>query len=162
MVICHAGCMQSKLIIFGVFLAVVLGLYYFLTSTKPIVTKPIPVPASQNLSTTFSGKFPCADCPGLDITITFNRSNPNATSGTYIEKDLYEQRNNNQPQTTVGQWMLETGTPATPSAQVYVLNPSANGQPTYYQVIDENTLQLLDSDKNAVNSPFNSQLTKQN
>lgn len=161
-VICHADIMLSRLIIFGVFVAVVFGLYYFLTSTTPIATQPVPSPATQNLSTTYFGKFPCADCPGLDITITFNRSNPTATSGTYIEHDLYEQRNNNQPTTTVGQWMLSTGTPVDQNAQIYVLNPSGNGQPSYYQVTDEgNTLQLLDPDKKPIDSPFNSKLTKQ-
>lgn len=101
---------------------------------------------------TYKGTLPCADCPGLDTTITLNPDH------TYEMTEIYQDRNEDNPFVSKGDWTLETGTPQDPNAQVYALTDQ-NGTTSYY-LLDGNEITSLDSDKNPIDSPFNMSLTQ--
>ncbi|MBI2028928.1 copper resistance protein NlpE N-terminal domain-containing protein [Candidatus Gottesmanbacteria bacterium] len=111
----------------------------------------------------YSGTLPCADCPGINEVITFVQSQNNPPSGTFTIRDVYQERNDNQPSVTKGTWMQTTGTANDSKAVVYVLTTENIGdsvpQTSYYLKLNENQIVRLDSDKNQIGAPFNMTLT---
>lgn len=114
------------------------------------------------LSVTYAGTLPCADCPGINESITLIQTGNNPPSGSFSIRDIYQERNNNQPFTTTGTWVQTTGTPQDPNAIVYELMPSENqSQVSYYLKINDNQIIMLDGNKQKIDSPFDTTLTKQ-
>lgn len=54
----------------------------------------------SELSGTYEGTLPCADCPGLQTLITFNSDGTFHMEETYLERDV-------EPIITDGTWILE-------------------------------------------------------
>lgn len=103
----------------------------------------------------YQGDLPCADCPGIKETLTLESSNSAQTNGIYLLEDLYIERDP-KPFQTRGVWEVI-------NTNILKLTPLvAEAQPNYYQVLENNNLQMLDSNMQKIDSPFNSILTKQN
>lgn len=109
------------------------------------------------ISQTYSGTFPCADCSGLHTTITLIRTNIHAKDGTYVMHELYEGKST-QPYVSEGNWTLTTGIPSNPHASLLTLNPGQSDV-NFYVLNDMKNLQMLDSNKEQIDSPFNQTLT---
>lgn len=117
-----------------------------------------PKPVSQ----TYSGTLPCADCPGIDESVTFIQTGNNPSSGSYSIKDVYKERNDNKPFVTTGTWVETQGTATDPNAVVYELMPETNeGQVSYYLKLNDTQIVMLDGNKEKIDSPFNMTLTKE-
>lgn len=55
--------------------------------------------SKSELSGTYEGTLPCADCPGLQTLITFNSDGTFYMEETYLESDV-------EPRITNGKWVL--------------------------------------------------------
>lgn len=91
----------------------------------------------------FAGLLPCADCPGIQVDLTFY-SGP----ATYELKQTYESsRHGNPTYTEQGTWLIERGTAKNPKAIVYELHPAHSQSKQFYLRSDKNTLLLLDANR---------------
>lgn len=84
----------------------------------------------------YTGTFPAADCPGIEVSLTLK------ADGTYAEHDKYIDRDAE---------FDEQGGYAV-SSNVLTLT-SAKGEVSYYKV-EENRLRRLDRDKKAIEGPI--------
>lgn len=103
------------------------------------------VPKSQvGVEAVYAGSLPCADCPGIDETLTLY------TDKTYSDKNAYQERNTF---TDTGVWTLKDN--------IYQLTDSQNQNKKYYQ-INGNKIDPLNPDTmEVISAPFNLSLTKQ-
>lgn len=107
---------------------------------KNIVPKP-----QVGVEAVYSGSLPCADCPGIDETITFY------TDKTYNDKNVYQERNVTSE--NKGTWILKDN--------VYQLTDLESKHQSFYQ-IEGNKINPLDPDTmEPISAPFNLSLTKQ-
>ena len=124
-----------------------LGFYLGILYQRSLrVSSPVPSRAPMvSVSGSFSGKMPCADCSGIDETLTINEN------GTYTLKDVYEGKSV-EPFVEDGRWEVDSG-------KVLELD-TKEGQPQYFLIVNENTLRMLNSEKEEIDSPFNETLVK--
>jgi len=156
-----------KVLIVAVFVVVALASSYTFLS-KNIRSNSIAYPPpsevstmiSQSLSTTYFGVLPCADCSGLETTITLSKSSAEATKGTY-KQILNYQGKSVEPLESSGNWKLEKGIKDYPNADVIALDPDKPEVTEYYLQSDPDTLTTLDKTKNKIDAPFNLSLKKQ-
>jgi NlpE N-terminal domain len=91
------------------------------------------------------GMTPCADCSGIDTTLTLYGKNPNAEEGAYKMDMTYIGRNTTN--SIYGRWVLLRGSPSNDNGYIYRLDPNrAGGQ--FYIHADDGSLQLLDGHLN--------------
>jgi uncharacterized lipoprotein NlpE involved in copper resistance len=110
--------------------------------------------AFRFFSGTYTGNLPCADCPGIKETLTLTATNSAQNSGSYVLEDLYEERDPN-PAKTTGTWEII-------NSNILKLTPdTASSQSQYFQVLSNGNLQMLGSNMQKIDSPFNSILSKQ-
>lgn len=151
---------RTNLIIFAA-LIFLFGVVLISNNNKPkVTTNPTPSPiATPSLTTTYSGKLPCADCEGIEEELTLTQSSPGAAEGTYTMKDTYLGKDV-EPFVTKGIWTTDRGSAADENAVVVVLNYDKPGEISYFLRVGDNSLKMLDNDKKEIDSPFNQTLTK--
>jgi copper homeostasis protein (lipoprotein) len=107
----------------------------------------------------YRGVLPCADCPGIDTTLSLLANSPNDVAhARYVLKSSYQERNNTFTET--GTWTIVHGTPDNPAATVYQLKPENGGQPTNFLRVSDNEILQLDSERRRVDSKLNFSLKK--
>src|SRR5580704_9500117 len=104
----------------------------------------------------YRGVLPCADCPGIDTTLSLLADSPTHTR--YVLKSSYQERNNTLTET--GTWTIVHGTPDNPDATVYQLKPKNGGQPTNFLRVSDNEVLQLDSERRRMDSKLNFSLKK--
>jgi uncharacterized lipoprotein NlpE involved in copper resistance len=107
----------------------------------------------------FSGKLPCADCSGITTSLTLQKNSDDPSEGTFVMIQTYEGKGT-QPVTTLGKWDVVRGTPLNKDAIVIKLKPSDGSVNQYWLVVDNDTLQMLDTQENLIKSPFSLQLKR--
>jgi len=129
--------------------ALILGRYLFKAPPTPIV--------KEQLTKTYTGTLPCADCSGLATTLTLIKLS--STQGSYVLHEIYIDKINT-PIVTEGRWIITRGTPADPEAFVLTLTANDPNQGiTNYLMEGDNKLTLLDQNKNKIDAPFDLSLT---
>ena len=107
----------------------------------------------------YRGVLPCADCPGIDTTLSLLANSPNDLAHTrYVLKSSYQERNNSFTET--GTWSIVHGTQDNPDATVYQLKPKDGGQPTNFLRVSDNEILQLDSERRRIESKLNFSLKK--
>ena len=107
----------------------------------------------------YRGVLPCADCPGIDTTLSLLANSPNDLAHTrYVLKSRYQERNNTFTET--GTWTIVHGTPDNPDATVYQLKPNDGGQPTNFLRVSDNEILQLDRQRRRIDSKLNFSLKK--
>jgi copper homeostasis protein (lipoprotein) len=107
----------------------------------------------------YRGVLPCADCPGIDTTLSLLAGSPNDVAHTrYVLKSRYQERNNTFTET--GTWTIVRGTPDNPDATVYQLKPKNGGQPTNFLRVSDDEILQLDSERRRIDSKLNFSLKK--
>src|SRR5271156_3123085 len=107
----------------------------------------------------YRGVLPCADCPGIDTTLSLLANSPNDLAHTrYVLKSSYQERNNTFTET--GTWSVVHGTPDNPDATVYQLKPKNGGQPTNFLRVSDNEILQPDSERRRIDSKLNFSLKK--
>ncbi|OGD63749.1 hypothetical protein A2160_03680 [Candidatus Beckwithbacteria bacterium RBG_13_42_9] len=117
------------------------------------------IPPKDPVITVYSGKLACADCSGIEETITLSQGSQDIVGGTYTLKDVYLGKNIS-PYLSSGTWVTTQGTFNNPKAKVIKLNPK-NSKPIYLLIVNDDTLKILDNNKREINSSSNQTLTKQ-
>ncbi|MFC3717502.1 copper resistance protein NlpE [Luteimonas soli] len=88
----------------------------------------------------FEGTLPCADCPGIDSTLTLN------ADGTYSLHDAYRESDGATNDVT-GTWTVEE------AGKRIRLDPnSKQDQDRLYEVVSDDELRMLDIDGNPIES----------
>jgi hypothetical protein len=107
----------------------------------------------------YHGVLPCADCPGIDTTLSLLANATNDLVHTrYVLKSSYQERNNTFTET--GTWSVVHGMPGNPDAIVYQLKPKNGGQPTNFLRVSDNEILQLDSERRRIDSKLNFSLKK--
>lgn len=143
---------KNTLISLGVFIVFALIL---LAVVPPPAAMTQEQPAEASLTSVYEGVTACADCAGIDTTLTLVRDSAYSAEGTYeisltyLEKDV-------APFVATGLWTMERGTPTDPDATVFALDPDMPEQTVRYLRVDEDTIRQLDREGNAIDSsvPF--------
>ena len=89
--------------------------------------------SSLDYQGTYTGVFPAADCPGIDMRLTLKKDGTYSLHMKYLDRDSE---------------FDEKGA-FTVKENVLTLTPSEGGQPQYYKV-EENRLRRLDAEKQPV------------
>lgn len=93
--------------------------------------------SSLDYQGTYTGVFPAADCPGIDMRLTLKKDGTYSLHMKYLDRDSE---------------FDEKGA-FTVKENLLTLTPSEGGQPQYYKV-EENRLRRLDADKQPVTGPL--------
>jgi len=93
----------------------------------------------------WQGSTPCADCSGIDTTLTMYGRNADTDSGIYKMSMTYIGRNTTN--VIYGRWVLLRGTPSNSNGYIYRLDPNRSGG-QFYLHADDSSLQLLDGHLN--------------
>jgi copper homeostasis protein (lipoprotein) len=106
--------------------------------------------AAQSLLARYEGTLPCADCSGIQATLTLNGAAASpATEGTFTLAETY-QRNvpgeENRTIVTTGHWTVRHGRDGDSTAVIYELIPDPPGRSRYFQRTNESDLRLLDAE----------------
>ena len=124
----------------------------FLLPSKTATPQPSPSPSvSINmLNGIYRGELLCADCPGIEETLILAGKDD---SGTYILEDVYKEKS--------APPFLSDGTWEKVNENILKLNPKS-GNPSYFQILENGNLQILDSKMQKIDSLGNQILTKKN
>lgn len=150
---------MNKYYLLGILLLILAALYFFsdglntnrgTNQTEQVTAET--TPATPQVLGVYEGRLPCADCEGIDTVLTLYVDNTYEMSSTYIGKEV-------QPFIEKGQWATVKGDATNPEATVYQLD-STGATVQNYLLVDDNTLQQLDSEKQPINSPFDLTLKK--
>ena len=92
-----------------------------------------------NFSGTFSGLIPCADCPGIELTVSFN------PDSSYSESMIYQERNSSFKDS--GQWLRD-------GKILKVEYSNEQATPRYFLIKSDSTIAWLDGDKKEIEGPL--------
>lgn len=119
----------------------------------------IPKTTSRDIGP-FRGTLPCSDCQGIDTVIILTKVNtiPNA-DGQYrlIETNIGK----GGPITTIGYWKAIKGTPQNPNEEIYELNPTEPSAARYFLKLGEDSIRMLDANKQEMKDMTKYTLNKQ-
>src|SRR5699024_1882486 len=106
--------------------------------------------SATNISGVYSGTLPCADCPGIKTTLTFEPNNKVKKSTFYLGHDSTEK-------TTKGSYKIDMG-----DSLIIVNIP--NEKKKFYRMKSDTTIAMLKSDTTEVKGPLAKKyiLTKEN
>lgn len=96
-------------------------------------------PSGTNFSGTFSGLIPCADCPGIELTVSFK------PDSSYTESMIYQERNSFFKDT--GRWALD-------NKILTVQYNKVQSDPRYFLIKSDTTVAWLDADKKEIDGPL--------
>ena len=117
----------------------------------------------NNSTTVFEGTLPCADCNGIQTTLTLYQ-NKSKNQYTYRLHEVYLGQNNDKTFDTYGKWIALKGTQEDPKAIVYQLSiqneDPEDSDVVNYLVINKNSIKLIDDEMNEFESKANYTLTK--
>lgn len=159
--------MKNAALLFALFVLLVAGAYYSKYLRKPAfeaqrsrtVRVRVVTPTPHSLEDRYSGLLPCADCSGIQTDISLWRDTTEADYGTFTEKEVYIDRNDD-PVITNGQWSLLHGNSTDPDAIIFQLNPEESSESMYFLKVDDKNIKQLDVDKEEINSQMNYILEK--
>lgn len=147
---------MKNLVILVIGLVILLAVVSQLGVKSSQQTTPTPTPtkaATKQTTAVYKGTLPCADCSGIDTTLTLY------SDETYQMSSVYQGRNDNKPVVQRGKWTTLRGDATDPNATVYQLYQK-NAKATQNYLVSGDQLKQLDANLNEVNAPFNTSLTK--
>jgi uncharacterized lipoprotein NlpE involved in copper resistance len=99
----------------------------------------IPQKASANFSGIFSGLIPCANCPGIEVTLSFN------PDSSFIESMIYQERSSSFKDS--GHWIKD-------GRMIEVRYNNKKASPRYFLIKSDSTIAWLDRDKREIEGPL--------
>jgi uncharacterized lipoprotein NlpE involved in copper resistance len=142
---------KSRFLIVGSIIVFFLGgLWYWYDNKEPVVGHN---DLDGKESIVFRGTTPCADCPGIDTTLTLNED------GTFTLSTVYLERNESKPFVLTGSWRGLEGSGANTLGTIYELK-TGEGDIHYYREEGENVRQL-DQEGNEIESNLSYTLVRQ-
>lgn len=117
-------------------------------------------PSDQLAPATYRGLFPAADCPGIEYTLTLNDSIV-GTDTLFALRMVYIEGDNDGGDITFDsrgrQQKFGLG-----EKRGYRLTPDDGGVASYFAIVNDTTLQMVDSTLTRIESPFNYDLVRTN
>ena len=95
--------------------------------------------SSTNFSGTFSGLIPCADCPGIEVTLSFS------PDSSFIESMVYQERSSSFKDS--GQWIKD-------GKLIEVRYNNKKASPHYFLIKSDSIIAWLDADKKEIEGPL--------
>ena len=117
----------------------------------------------NNSVTVYEGVLPCADCNGIQTTLTLYQ-NKLKNQYSYKLHEVYLGQNNDKTFDTYGKWIALKGTQEDPTAIVYQLSVQ-NEDPEdsdviNYLVVSKNEIKMIDDEMNTYESKASYTLTR--
>ena len=109
------------------------------TQTSEATEAPAPESQAATFSGIFTGTTPCADCPGIYTVVEFSPNGDFYEHMKYLERDATNE--------SKGHWEQ-----ADSLITVTFDGGDAAATPTYYKIVDESSVQMLDQEKNPITS----------
>ena len=117
-------------------------------------------PSDQLAPVTYRGMFPAADCPGIEYTLTLNDSIV-GTDTLFALRMVYVEGDNDGGDVTFysrgHQQKFGLG-----GQRGYRLTPDDGDVATYFAIVNDTTLQMVDSTLTRIESPFSYDLVRTN
>lgn len=115
----------------------------------------VDAPAAQKMyQGTYTGTTPCADCPGINTSLTLNENNYGNPTTYSLSLD-YQGRDTSF--TEKGAWTVSTWK----NKPLITLVPQDSTQVTYYEVLSSSQIRQLDGDRNPIPESMPFTLTKE-
>lgn len=95
--------------------------------------------STKNFSGTFTGVIPCADCPGIKLTVSFN------PDSSFSEIMIYQERNSSFKDT--GQWSRD-------DKMLKVDYKNEHSSPRYFLIRSDSEIVWLDANKKEIEGPL--------
>ena len=150
----HAPSGPHHILFYVILFFVVFGVTFAIFSNFQWVGQ-VEAPTAQNMyQGTYTGTTPCADCPGINTTLTL-QENSYGNPTTYSLKLDYEERYTTS--TEKGVWTVSTWK----NKPLITLVPQDSTQITYYEVLSSNQIRQLDGDRNPIPESMPFTLTKE-
>lgn len=96
---------------------------------------------------TYRGTLPCADCPGIEVTLTLY------ADGRFQRRSLYQERGSSFDES--GRWSLDAA-----SGKIHLDTETDDDADGWMQRVDANELRMLDNDGNRIDSTLNYSLRR--
>lgn len=139
---CPLCCGKEKILIITASILLGLFVYFQFLSTPPQKT------------VVFKGKLPCADCSGIESTLTIY------PGGTYLRQDLYLGKAV-KPFVEFGKWSTRNGAENDPRALVYQFKAQGSQVAQNYLLFSQDQLKPLDDKLKLIDAPFDLSLKRQ-
>lgn len=95
-----------------------------------------------NFAGVFNGTLPCADCPGIDTTLTLK------ADGSYLLHSVYQDRNSSFDEH--GVWQVEQS-----DRSVRLQQEGKDTTSSAYQILSKDEIKMLDSEGKPIDTPLN-------
>ena len=117
---------------------------------EPAASQPTPTEAAvpAGVAGSYAGTIPCADCPGIDVTLAFT------ADGSYSETMRYRERDANHASS--GRWTLDAD-----GKRLRLVEDGGDGGVRWMQIVSPTEVRMLDSEGRPIESPFDYTLTRQ-
>lgn len=99
------------------------------------------------ITKTYTGTFPCADCTGVETSLSLSQKNENTLEGTFTMAQQYLGRENDILMAS-GNWTTQRGNVTNPDATIITLNPEDEEKAELYLQVDAIHLEKLDKEGN--------------
>lgn len=111
---------------------------------------------------TYTGMLPCADCRGIQTTLTLaSKSAARTGNGTFtLTEEYLGTRDGNRRFDSRGRWMILRGTPDDRDATVYQLNGDDADRLMFFRRAGDEALRMLDRDQRELSSKASHTLTR--
>ena len=106
------------------------------------------IAAQAGIAGSYAGTIPCADCPGIDVTLAF------AADGSYSETMRYRERDASHASS--GRWTLDAD-----GKRLRLVEDGGDGGVRWMQIVSPTEVRMLDSEGRPIESPFDYTLTRQ-
>lgn len=150
----HAPRGPHHILFYVILFFVVFGITYFVFSGLNIASDSSQMQTQEMYQGTYTGVTPCADCPGIDTSLTLNE-NMYGNPTTYSLTLNYQERDTTFTET--GTWTVSTWK----NKPLITLVPKESTQVTYYEVLGNNQIRQLDGDRNQIPDSMPFTLTKE-
>lgn len=140
-------------------LVIGVGIYFFTqrptiqSMDKTAITNTMSPMPTEMTGDMYTGKLPCADCTAINVELMLHTDGTYSMTNTYVGRDV-------SPYVDEGTWKKMTGDATDPQATIYAFTSTENGTVQYY-LVSGNQLKQLDSNKELIEAPFDTSLTKQ-
>ena len=119
----------------------------------------LPPPTPRNpaaaLNVSYRGTLPCADCSGIDATYRF-MANPGEPGGTYHATWVYQGKPEGDARVEKdGTWSEVHGHGRNADAIIYQTDPDKPYDSSYFLVLSDDRVEMLDRDRKRIRSRLN-------
>lgn len=120
-----------------------------------------PIEVNEEVYGIYTGTLPCADCEGIETELTLTARNGYTTIGRYTLSETYLGKTS-EPFVVTGEWVVDMYEGEEYDVPVYILyDEDGNETGRHYLALDDETLVLLSTDGELIESDLPYELARQ-